>query len=121
MLKKNLQNAMTDVTAMYRDMLAREMRGPSDCEGAMHRIQAKFGLDYWQQWALRYRSPKRVAVDLVNTIKQAHFKMLEQSVRRDLSLLQIELAKGADDDDLKSLVAEAEAILAKIESKRAQQ
>lgn len=118
MLKKILRDAMTDTTTLYRDMLAREMRGPSDSEGAMHRLQVKFGLDYWQQWALRYRSPKRIAYDLVHKIQSAHMAMLEQSVRRDLSLLQIELAKGTADADIESLVAEAENILAKIAKKK---
>ena len=119
MLKKNLQDHMTDVTATYRDMLAREMRGPSDSEGAMHRLQSKFGLDYWTQWSLRYRAPKRVAHDVAVLVKQAHTKMLEQSVKRDLGLLEIEMMKGTSDADLEGLMAEAESLLAKIEAAKA--
>jgi hypothetical protein len=119
MCKKNLQSGMTDISQTYRDLLAREMRGPADCEGAMHRLQTKFGLDYWAQWSLKYRSPKKIAHDVVVRIQQAHTKMLEQSVRRDLSLLEKEVLKGAADADVARLVTEARGLLDKIEATKA--
>jgi len=119
MLKKKLQVSMPDVIRTYKDLLAREMRGPSDSEGAMHRLQTKYGLDYWTQWALRYRSPKRIAHDVVLLVEAAHLRMVEQSVKRDLEYLKTEIAKGADDADVGSLVAQAENLLAQIAKKRA--
>jgi hypothetical protein len=43
--------------------------------------------------------------------------LIQQSVRRDLEKLRTEEAKGADDVGLKSLVAEAEALLARIDER----
>ena len=118
MRKMNLQKIMPDVIRTYKDLLAREMRGPSDSEGAMHRLQAKFGLDYWTQWALRYRSPRRIAHDVVLLVEAAHLRMIEQSVRRDLVYLKTEIARGGADADVGSLVAQAESLLAKIATKK---
>lgn len=117
MLKKNLQ-AMSEAITTYRDLLAREMRGPSDSESAMHRIQAKYGIDYWTQWGLRFRPPKKVSADLIERVRQAYLATLEQSVRRDIARLEIEAAKGADDAAFKDLVAEAQGVLAKIQERR---
>lgn len=118
MCKKKLQKIMIEVVEIYRDLLAREMRGPSDSEGAMRRLQSKFGLDYAHQWALRYRAPKKIAADLFQSIKQAHISMLEQSVKRDLSLLQIEIAKGVADADTENLVADAKALLVEFQKRK---
>lgn len=107
---------MSDVASTYKDLLAREMRGPSDTEAAMHRIQTKWGIDYWAQWSLRYRQPKRLAADLVERVRQASLSSLEQSIRRDIERLKIEAALG--DADFADLIVEAESLLAKIAAKR---
>ena len=117
MLKNNL-HGMTEAVATYRNLLAREMCGPSDSEQAMHRIQAKYGIDYWTQWGLRYRAPKRVSADLVDRVRQAYLATLEQSVRRDIARLEIEIAKGAPDAAFTDLVAEAQGLLARIQTRR---
>lgn len=122
MLKRFLHERgepMTDATMIYRELLAREMRGPADREAAMHRLQARYGLDFWTQWGLRYRPPKRVTADLMSRIRGAYLSMLEQSVRRDVETLKIEAAKGTDDADLQGLAAQAENLLAEIEAAKA--
>ena len=116
MLKKNLQ-PMTDVSATYRDLLAREMRGPADAEGAMHRIQAKYGIDYWLQWGLRFRPLKKITTELVERVRQAYLAALESSVRKDIQRLQIEAAKGNGDAALEDLIHQAQDVLAKIAEK----
>lgn len=41
-----------------------ESRGHGDVEAALHRLQTKTGIDYWQWWAFRYRPPpERVLAD----------------------------------------------------------
>lgn len=119
-LKKSLNEDRERMDAAYeahRHLLAREMRGPGDTEAAMHRLQAKYGLDYWKQWMARY---KRVASpEFIEQLRQAYLSTLERSVRRDLESLKGEEAKsGGNDADLGNLVAEAEALLAKIKRKR---
>ena len=116
MSKKNL-NIMNDVIGTYREILAREMRGPSDTESAMHRIQTKYGIDYWQQWGLRFRPPKRVTAELIERVRQAYLSALQSSVKKDIQRLQIEAAKGDTDAALESLLAESEMLLAKIAKK----
>lgn len=115
MCKKNLQFLkMTDASATYRDLVSREMRGPSDGEGAMRRLQTKFGIDYWQGWALRYRPPKKIAGELIARVEMALAVTLEQSVKRDLASLKIINARGQSDADFESLTAQAENLLAEI-------
>lgn len=109
---------MVDVSGAYRELLAREMTGPADCEGAMHRLQSKYGIDYWVGWCLKYRPPKSVAHETVRKIQAAYFAMLEQSVRRDLLKLEIEIARGDADAGAESLVVEAQKLLAKIAERK---
>ena len=109
---------MVDVSGAYRELLAREMKGPADCEGAMHRLQSKYGIDYWTGWGIKYRPPKTIAHDTVRKIQSAYFSMLEQSVRRDLLKLEIEIARGNADADAENLVVEAQNLLAKIAERK---
>jgi len=110
---------MTDISSEYRALLAREMRGSVDTESAMHRIQTKYGLDYWQQWSLKYRQPKKLAGELIARVHAAYVSTVEQSVRRDVEYLKTEIARGRADAGIKSLMAEAESLLAKIQEARA--
>lgn len=98
---------------MHEIMLARAMTGPGDSEGAMHRLQAMFGLDYWQQHNLRYQ--RRGSISFRQRVRQSYFACLEWSVRRDLANLQNEQELDAAVDRLK---AEAESLLAQIAAKR---
>ena len=101
----------------YRKLLAREYRGRGDMEAAMYRLQAKYGLDFWAQWQVRHRNGG--TAKFFARARLAWLDALQKSVRRDLELLRIEQAKGADDADLECLVTEAETLLAKIQAKRA--
>lgn len=117
-LKKSLseQKAMDAAYDQYRQILAKEMRGPGDMEGAMWRLQAKRGLDYWKQWMLKYK--RAAGRDFVEQIRQAYLDTLAASVRRDLGALKTERAKGAANADLEGLITEAETLLEKIQAKR---
>lgn len=115
MVKKSLR---MEVITAYRDLLSREMKGPADAEGAMHRIQSKYGLDYWVQWGLRFRPPKKITTDLSERVRQAYLAAIESSVRKDLARLQIEIARDGDDAALESLVSEAQDLLARIAQKK---
>lgn len=118
-LKKPLseQERMDTAFEQYRAILAKEVRGPGDMEAAMYRLQAKRGLDYWRQWMLRYR--RSACAEFVEQIRQAYLDTLAASVRRDIEALKVEQAKecGANAGNT-DLIAEAEALLAKIQAKK---
>lgn len=118
MCKNKLQPYMTVATDIYRELLAREMRGPSDTEAAMYRLQTKHGLDYWCQWAWRYRPTKFTRPETFSKLRNAYLLTLEQSVRRDIARLETEAALGASDVVDKNLMAEAKNLLARIAQKR---
>jgi hypothetical protein len=103
------------VREQHQAIIQRLMVGPGDSEGAMHRADRMFGLPYWSQWNLRFK--KRATVPFMQRVCQAYLSLIQQSVRRDLEKLRTEEAKGADDVGLKSLVAEAEALLARIDER----
>jgi hypothetical protein len=102
---------------LHREMVDREARASGDTESAMRRLEAKYGLDYWSQWVCRYK--RKVTPQFAVKLHGAYLDLVERSVRRDLEALRIEQAKGAADNDLDSLVAEAEALLAKIQARKA--
>lgn len=107
------------VLEMHRAMVAREARGPGDIENAMRRLESKYGLDFWTQWGMRYRPPEEIKDrSLIERVRQAYLDMITRSVRRDLQALKAEQAKGADDNALTGLIAEAETLLEKLEEKR---
>ena len=118
-LKKSLseQEQMSAALETYNKMLAKEIRGSGDVENAMYRLQAQYGLDYWRQWQLKYR--RQICSEFAEQIRQAWLSVLERSVRRDIEALKIERAKDAGGNaDNTDLIAEAEALLAKIEAKK---
>jgi hypothetical protein len=109
---------MSDATDIYRELLAREMRGPSDTESAMHRLQVRYGLDYGWQWSWRFRPPKFTKPEAFNKLRNAYLNMIETSVRRDIARLEIEQAKGASDALDQDLLIEAKNLLERISQKR---
>ncbi|HSM42021.1 MAG TPA: hypothetical protein VK862_14810 [Afifellaceae bacterium] len=118
-VKKSLNEG--DVTAetlrIHREMVDREARASGDTESAMRRLEARYGLDYWSQWVCRYK--RTVTPQFATKLHGAYLDLVERSVRRDLEALKIEQAKGAADDDVASLVAEAKTLLAKIAARKA--
>lgn len=121
MSQKPMGERMTAaVLMMHRELLRRETRGPGDTENAMRRLEVRYGLDYWTQWGLRYRPPTEVRDrSLIERVRQAYLDTLARSVKRDAEAFKTEQAKGDADADLESLVAESEALLARIAAKKA--
>jgi len=108
---------MTVTTArdQHHALISHLMTGPGDSEGAMHRAERLFGLNYWAQFRLRYR--RLASPDFVERVRQAYLSTLEQSVRRDLESLKRQQTAGNNDASIQSLVVEAEGLLARIKSK----
>ena len=110
------QMSSVDAAAEYCDrMLKREARGPGDVEEALRRIEAKTGVNYWTLWGLRYRKPKTIAADLFHQIRGAYLALCERELGNLKHELSIETAKGSG-DDFADLVAEAEALVAKLKA-----
>ena len=120
--QKDFDRQDMEATATYQarqqhqTLIQKLMSGPGDSEGAMRRAEASFGLSYWAQWRLRYR--RKATGQFIAQISQAYTAMLRKSVKRDLEQLKIDQAKGDTDDDLQSLIAEAETLLARIEARK---
>lgn len=113
----NEADVTADAIRLHREMVDREARACGDIEGAMRRIEATYGLDYWSQYVCRYK--RRITTDFALRLRGAYLDMLERSVRRDLHALKTEQALGATDAELGSLLAEGEALLAKINARKA--
>lgn len=107
--------------ALARDqhgaIITKLMTGPGDSEGAMHRAERLYGLNYWAQHTLRYK--RRATPAFIERVRQAYLSMLEQSVRRDLEKLKAEQTKGNGDAHIQKLIAEAESLLGRMSSKSA--
>jgi hypothetical protein len=115
MCLKEIGRIEVNVTAARQEhqaIVSRLMNGPGDSDGAMHRAERVFGLPYWSQWNLRHK--RRATIAFMQRVREAYLTTIERSVRRDLECLKAEKIKGADDVGLESLVAEAEALLARI-------
>src|SRR6185312_2786675 len=70
-----------------RAMLARETRGPGDLEGAMRRLEARYGIPFSTLWGLRYRAPKGLLMGTFARIAAAYHAECERQMR----LLQDEM------------------------------
>jgi hypothetical protein len=70
-----------DAAQKVRWLQHREMRGPGDLEGAMHRIEARYGIPYGAQWALRYRKPRDILVSVYAAVIAAHEAEHDRQVR----------------------------------------
>ena len=111
--------AISQARSQHQGIVQRLMTGPGDSEGAMRRAESRFGLGYWSQWNLRYK--RKASAGFMAKISQAHFDLIEKSVRRDIQQLEnLGAASNAanTETDLSSLVAEAEALLARIKAAR---
>ena len=118
MLKKlwrsNPAMSSADLAIDYaRKVLSREARGPGDLEEAMHRLEAKTGVGYWTWWGLWNKRRKSVDMDLFSRVRGAYLALCEKQVRALQHDLAVEKAMSGD-DTFEDLVAEAEALAAKI-------
>lgn len=104
-------------TQYVRRMVQSESRGPGDMENAMQRLEARYGIGFWQLSHLRKGNAKTCDLGLFARIHAAYLDMCARQVGNLLHEMQTEAAKG--NDDLADLEAEACALAAKIQAKRA--
>lgn len=98
-------------------LLDMEQRGSSDTEGALYRLEQRYGLSPNQITHLRSRRAKSCDVSLFARLRAAYLDLCE----RQVSKLQHEIAieKATGDDTLEDLEGEARALASKIAAKKA--
>jgi hypothetical protein len=99
-----------------RRMIAREMRGPNDMGPAMNRIEQRFGIPFWSLDHLRKGKAKVCDVALFQRIRSAYLDHCERQLSALKHEIELEKARGNDCDQ--DLLAEAEALLAKIRERK---
>ena len=102
-------------TEYVRRMVARESKGPGDTEGAMARLEAKYGIGFWQLSHLRGGRAKTVEIGLFARIRAAYLDYCESQIR----VLEHEIAVEKaiyEDDSLEDLEREAAALSSRIEA-----
>ena len=108
----------TAVASEYvRRMVARESRGPGDTESAMARLEARYGIGFWQLSHLRGGRAKTVDVGLFARIRAAYLDYCERQLRLLEHEIAVEKAMN-EDDSLEDLESEAAALMARIKAKR---
>lgn len=99
-----------------RRMIGREMKGPNDLGSAMNRIEQKFGIPFWTQEHLRKGKAKTCDAGLFDRIRSAYLTHCERSLKKLQQEIHVERAKGHDLDA--DILAEVEALLAKVEARK---
>lgn len=90
-------------------LVRRESRGPGDMEGAMRRLEARYGIPWRVFWSLRYRPPTDVLASIFFRLQQAYQQECDRQVRLLRHELEITKAKAGP---YSSAVAAAEALVA---------
>ena len=105
-------------TTHVRRMVEMETRGSGDTEGAMRRIEARYGIPFWSLVHLRRGAAKTVDADLFHRIRGAYLSYCEHKISALQHELAIEKAIEAD-DDLEALETAACDLAAQIAAKKA--
>lgn len=107
-------------TDYARMLVEAESKGHGDVEGALHRIEQRYGLGKWQVAHLRSGKAKSCEMGLFLRLRAAYLDLCQRQINRLQHDLAIEKAKGGETDaDLENLLAEAAELDAKIQAKRA--
>ena len=100
-----------------RKMVDQEASQWGDLSGALHRIERKYGLPYWTINNIRIGRAKSVDAGLFQRIRAAYLDMCARQIERLQHEIAIERELHGDALDT-DLLAEAEALAAKIEAAR---
>ena len=94
------------------------MRGSGDTEGALARLEMKYGIGFWQLSHLRKGNAKTIETGLFHRIRAAYLDYCERQISTLKHELEIEKVLLGD-DALEDLEAEAAALAARIKAKKA--
>ncbi len=96
-----------------RQMIHRESRGPGDCENAMQRLEARYGIGFWQLDHLRKNKAKTCEVGLYARIKAAFADHCGRQAARLLE--EAKTAQAVDSrEDVAAIQREIEALVARL-------
>ena len=101
-----------------RRMVECETRGWGDQEGALSRLEARYGLPFWSMNNIRTGRAKTVEAGLFGRIRGAYLDLCERQVAKLQHEIAIEKALN-NDDTLEDLEAEASALASKIQKRKA--
>lgn len=101
-----------------RRMVQSETRGWGDQDGALARLEARYGIPFWSLNNLRTGRAKTVEAGLYARIRAAYLDLCERQVAKLTHEIAIEKALS-DDDALEDLEREAAELSARIEAKKA--
>jgi len=102
-----------------RQMVQREMKSAGDTEGALMRLEQKYGIGFWQLTYLKQGKAKTIETGLFQRIRGAYLDYCEKQISALQHELAIEKALTAD-DTVEDLEREAAALAARIaQAKRA--
>lgn len=96
-----------------RQMVQREMKSAGDTEGALARLEQKYGISFWQLSHLRKGNAKTIETGLFQRIRGAYLDYCERQIAHLTHELAIEKALNAD-DSLEDLEREARHLASKI-------
>ena len=99
-----------------RRLIGQEMRGPGDTEPAMRRIETQYGLPYWTLWHLWRGRAKTVEASVFQRLRGAYLNHCERKIATLQHELELERATQANDFADTDLLAEVQALAAKIEA-----
>lgn len=120
----NLEPMSAAVASEYvRQMIHREGTGPGDCEWAMKKLEAKYGIGFWTLDHLRKRKAKTCDVALFARIKAAFVDHCGAQAARLIQEAATAQAVNFDDDVAaiqdEIIALQARLALAKGKTKRA--
>lgn len=99
-------------------MVHSEARCAGDTEGALRRLEARYGIPYWTMVHLKRHAAKTVAADMFQRIRSAYLDICERQVRRMSE--EIAILKAANtDDSIEDLAAEATRLAAQVAAAKA--
>lgn len=111
-------SSSAEVASGYvRRMIEKESRGWGDQEGALSRLETRYGLPFWSLNNLRTGRAKTVEAGLFARIRGAYLDLCERQVVKLQHEISIEKAMN-EDDSLEDLEREARSLAARIAAKK---
>ena len=106
-----------EASTFVRSMIHDEATGPGDYERAMERLEARYGLGFWQLDHLRKRKAKTCNTDLYVRIKLAFIDHCQRKAKILLERAAIAQAVGAsNDDNIRDIADQIRALAARLEA-----
>lgn len=109
-----------EASFMVRRMIHRESSGPRECERAMERIEAKYGIGFWTLDHFRKEKAKTCDVTLFARIKAAFVDHCGKQAARLLQ--EAETAQAVRyDDDVAAIEDQIRALASRLEAAKSDQ